>query len=245
MVFDTGPYATESTQLPIQQAPSEATCRMWQCEVQGQDTPYAQRRAVSIGTALNYGSFSSLEHGSVHSPSSTRWLVEESSVGMPSWNQPFRSLDHPSSLNSTSPAIPNVFNMNPSTIIAGIGAEFDWLASGPMVNFEAVYQSRSNVKDMMVDHGHNDLMEYNQTQRAHEGQMKREDGRPLSTLFDLPHSCTAETQASTHVVRSGSRHICGICFKAHTRPSRAIACENEHLGYQPFVCDGTCGDPGW
>ncbi|KAG9020548.1 hypothetical protein FS842_007211 [Serendipita sp. 407] len=247
-IFDAGSYAPELEQLSMQQLPSsESTLQSLQSGVQGQGTPYTQRRGVSIGTAPNYGCFSPFETDSVHSSFSMRWLIEESSVAMPSQNHPFTPLYHPSSLNTMSPALSNVGSQISLASVVGIGAESDLLASRAMASCEAIYQSRPSVKNMMVSHDHSDLTKYSQPQRTHEGHMKGRDDRPLSTLSDLPQASTLEpsSQASAHIVKSGNRYICGICFKTHTRPSRAVACENDHLGYQPFECDSTCGDSTW
>ncbi|KAG8816494.1 hypothetical protein FRC19_011991 [Serendipita sp. 401] len=113
---------------------------------------------------------------------------------------------------------------------------FGWSTSEAKANSAAICLGQTSFEDMMFDLGLNDMMRCNRSQQDHKG--PEENHHPASTLFDL-------SGTSTRRVNSDNRHVCTICFKSHTRPSRAMACENEHLGYQPFVCDGTCGEPGW
>ncbi|KAG9050091.1 hypothetical protein FS842_011403 [Serendipita sp. 407] len=123
--------------------------------------------------------------------------------------------------------------------------------SEAMTNGTTIHLGETSFKDTVVSPDLNNPMRYRWIRPPQEDLMKREDDNYLSsTLLDLsqvwilePSSRAAETQAPTRVVKIDDRYICSICLKTHARPSRAIACENGHIGYQPFVCDGACGDP--
>ncbi|KAG8814468.1 hypothetical protein FRC19_001732 [Serendipita sp. 401] len=232
---------------------SELAWQPLQCGVQGQDTVDAHRKDVSIGIAPNYGGAYPIGHSSIHN--FLRWQVDLPSTNISNWNNPFASSSHSSRLTATSLVLSNGATVNLPTSTARVGSKhlpFDWSMSEAMAGSATDHLRQTSIGDIMVDLDLNDLMGYNQSQQAHEGPVKREGDQPSSTVFDLPRVWTlepssraAETQASTHIAKSGNRYICTICFKSHTRLSRAIACENGHLGYQPFVCDGTCGDSAW
>ncbi|KAG8860047.1 hypothetical protein FRB91_004830 [Serendipita sp. 411] len=90
------------------------------------------------------------------------------------------------------------------------------------------------------------------SQGVHGGSMGRTESQSTSTIPDpFPiwtgklTTCAMRRPSTAGAEKGSDRSICQFCFKSHTRPSRAIACENEHLGVQPFVCDGGCGDLAW
>ncbi|KAG8814412.1 hypothetical protein FRC19_001770 [Serendipita sp. 401] len=232
---------------------SEPAWQALQGGVQGQDTVDAHRKDVSIAIAPNYGGAYPIEQNSIHT--FLRWQVDLPSTNICSWNNPFASSAHPTRLTTTSPVFSNADSVNLPTSTARIGSKhlpFGWSISEAMASGATDHLGQTSIGDIMADLDLDDLIGYNQSQQAHEDPTKREGNHPSSTLFDLsrvwtlePSSRSAETQASTHIVKSSNRHICTICFKSHTRPSRAIACENGHLGYQPFVCDGTCDNSAW
>ncbi|KAG8814467.1 hypothetical protein FRC19_001731, partial [Serendipita sp. 401] len=205
--------------------------------VQGQGTLHAHRRDVSIGTPPTNRGFYPLEWGSIHPSPPMKWLVEESSVTFPRRSNPITLWGHPIGLAPRFPVFSDVNN-------------FDCSTSEAMANSTTIHLGESSFKATVVGPDPNDLMRYRWNQQLQD-LMKRECDNYLSSiLLDLsqvwildPSSRAAETQAPTRVVKIDDRYICSICLKTHTRPSRAIACENGHIGYQPFVCDGACGDP--
>ncbi|KAG8864421.1 hypothetical protein FRC20_010226 [Serendipita sp. 405] len=256
IIFDPGPYAPVPEQLPIRGIPYAGS--RWQSSqfgIQAQGTVGSHRSDVSVGIAPNYSSFYSPEYNLLHLSPSTTWQVEGRSAAMPSWNNPSVALAQSSRLTNTSLVLADAASANIQATTTRVSASqlpFDWATSEAMADRGGTHLGQTTFKDMMVGPGPNELMGYYESQRAYEGPMKREDGRSSSTLFGRsqvwtlePSSRAAETQASTRVVKSSNRYMCTICFKGHTRLSRAMACENGHLGYQPFVCDGTCGDPVW
>ncbi|KAG8814411.1 hypothetical protein FRC19_001769, partial [Serendipita sp. 401] len=206
--------------------------------VQSQGTLHAHRRDVSVGTTSTYSGFSPLERRSIHPSPPVKWLVEESSAKLPRQSNPITLLGHPNGLAPRFPVFSDVNN-------------FDCSMSEAMTNGTTIHLGETSFKDTVVSPDLNNPMRYRWIRPPQEDLMKREDDNYLSsTLLDLsqvwilePSSRAAETQAPTRVVKIDDRYICSICLKTHARPSRAIACENGHIGYQPFVCDGACGDP--
>ncbi|KAG8860044.1 hypothetical protein FRB91_004827 [Serendipita sp. 411] len=243
------PYAPGTEQALIQQVSYSDPCKSSRSRIQGFGTVGAHGGDMSKRIAPNHNSFYPLERNSTRPSPFMDWQTEDPSTSMFIRRSPFAPLDHPSGLTTTFPVLSNIASMNfpPSTV--GIDAKQPlcaWSTSGAMANGAAIYLGQTSFKDTIVGHNLDDLMRHDWSQQTHGGLTKREDGYPSSSLFDLePFSHAAETQASAHIVRSGSRYVCGICSKSHTRPSRAMACKNGHLGYQPFVCDGTCGDSTW
>ncbi|KAG8794837.1 hypothetical protein FRC16_010330, partial [Serendipita sp. 398] len=240
-------------QSPIRQVLyPESTRRSLPFGVQGSDIVDCQRRDVSIGMAPNYGGFYPIEPNSMYTSSPMRWKVEEPSATTPN---PFASLDRSSGSTAAFPVFSDVSCVNYPYNMAVIGATqppVGLSTSEAMENSAAIHQGQTRFRDTIAGPSLNSLMKYDWSQLTYEGLIKGEDDYPSSALCDRsrvstlePSSRAAETQKSTHVVKSGKRYICGICLKSHARPSRAIACQNEHLGYKPFVCDGTCGDSVW
>ncbi|KAG8860043.1 hypothetical protein FRB91_004826, partial [Serendipita sp. 411] len=246
IIFDPGPYAPVPEQLPIQAIPYAGS--RWQSPqfgIQGQGTVGSHRNNVSVGIAPNYSSFYSPERDLMYLSPPTTWQVEDRSATI--------ALAQSSRLTTNSLVLSDVTSVDiraTTTRVSDNQLPFDWAGPEAMANRGGTHLGQTAFKDMMVDPGPNELMGYNESQRAYEGPMKREDDRSSSILFGRsqvwtlePSSRAAATQTSTRVIKSSNRYMCTICFKGHTRLSRAMACENGHLGYQPFVCDGTCGDP--
>ncbi|KAG9051219.1 hypothetical protein FS842_011231, partial [Serendipita sp. 407] len=246
-----GTYAPEREQIAIEQTPySEFTSQSLQFGIQGQGTLYAHARDMNIGTAQIYGDPYPLKCNSMCLTLEMNSLVEEPSTTVSSRSDPFTSSG---GLATAFPVFSNVTSMNCPPAGSGIKQlPFDWSTSEATANGAAVYLGQTSLKDMMVVPDINDRKRCGHPQQVHNSPIKGHDDCPSTAEFDLsqvwtfePSSRAAEMQASDLVFRSGNRYICGICFKSHTRPSRAMACENGHLGFQPFVCDGTCGDPVW
>lgn len=40
-------------------------------------------------------------------------------------------------------------------------------------------------------------------------------------------------------------YLCTLCRRSHDRKSRALACQNTHLGQKPYECAGVCGNLSW
>ncbi|KAG8844630.1 hypothetical protein FRB91_002453 [Serendipita sp. 411] len=256
IVFDAGSCSPGSEHLPLQRASySESTYQSLQFDVQGLATVDPHRSHVSIGIAPNYGDFYPIERNSVRSFPGMRWKVEESSTTTPSWSSYLASFDRSGRLTITSPVLANTTSVNLADSMTAIGAErlsFDRPTSEAMAKCEAFPPVQTSFKDKMIGLDLNGITGYEWSQQAHELPTKRESSYPSTTSFDLsrvrtpePSSRGTETQVSIHTIKSRDRYICSICYKSHTRPSRAIACENGHWGYQPFACDGTCDNLVW
>ncbi|KAG8841571.1 hypothetical protein FRB91_004889, partial [Serendipita sp. 411] len=187
IIFDPGPYAPVPEQFPIQGIPYAGS--RWQSSqfsVQGQGTVGSHRSDVSVGIAPNYSSFYSPERELMHLSPSTTWQVEDRSATMPSWNNRFVALARSSRLTTTSLVLSDVASVDIRTTTTGISTDelpFDWATSEAMVNRGGTHLGQTTFKDVMVDPGPNELMGYNESQRAYEGPMKREDVRSSSTLF--------------------------------------------------------------
>lgn len=60
----------------------------------------------------------------------------------------------------------------------------------------------------------------------------------------------ASAQGSSGSASDGPNHKpgsfpCSSCPKVFPRRARAEACENRHVGAQPYQCDGACGNDNW
>ncbi|KAG8843040.1 hypothetical protein FRB91_003625 [Serendipita sp. 411] len=242
IIFETGPSIPELERLPMRQAShSNPAWKSLQFDAHSLGVMDAHRNDVSMGIAPNYSGVYPFERSSTYN--FPRWKVEGPSTSMPIRNNPFPPSAHSNKLTTTiSPVLSTTTSINPPMSAVVLGAKqlpFHWPASKAMVNSVPVDVDQTGFEYLTVGFDLDNLMGCDQPQWTHGCPVKREVDQLSSTLFDL------QTEAPTRVAKSGTRHICGICSKSHARPSRAIACENSHLGYQPFVCDGTCGDPVW
>ncbi|KAG8860046.1 hypothetical protein FRB91_004829 [Serendipita sp. 411] len=243
-----GPYA----QQMWQGSRSDSSWQPLGFGVQEQDEVNTYRKDVGVGAMSNYSGYYPPDR--VPTLPSPRRQLEEQSTSIHKWNDSHTSMNHSSGLTITPAIIPNPVNMNPLAGRAGTRQlPSDWLIPGGISKGGDIHPSQTNQmvgpSSLIVGSNLNVMTRFDRVQRVHEGPVKRENDHPLSTLFDLspiatgePTLCAEEALAPTSVVKNGSRYICSICTKDHARPSRAIACENGHLGYLPFTCDGTCGN---
>ncbi|KAG8856410.1 hypothetical protein FRC20_000481, partial [Serendipita sp. 405] len=248
------PSIPELERLPMRQVPrSDSAWKSLQFDAYGLGVMDTRRKDVNMGIAPNYSGVYLFERSSTYN--FPRWKVEGPSTSIPSRNNLFPTLGHSGRLTATSPVLSSTPSVNLPISTICIGAKqipFDWSTSEAMANSIPVNLDQTSFEAMTVDLDLDDPIGFDQSQRSHGCPTKREVDHPSSTLLNLPRVWTldpssrvTETETSNRVAKSGNRHICGICSKTHTRPSRAVACENDHLGYQPFICDGTCGDSAW
>ncbi|KAG8812584.1 hypothetical protein FRC19_003042 [Serendipita sp. 401] len=227
-----GPYIPQV----LQASHSEAT---WQ-SLQVDD--------MKIGITPTYGGSYSLERDFIH-PFPRRQPEGQ----LTSIHGLLTPMIHPNRLTAVSAIHSDPTNMNPLARIADAEQlPSGWLICTGTEEIGDVHRDQTGSGEtvgpssLTIGSSLNAMTSFNQIQRIHEDSVRREIEHSLSTLFDLsPILTPAEALSPTFIVKNGSRYICGICSKSHARPSRAIACENDHLGYQPFVCDGTCGHPAW
>ena len=74
----------------------------------------------------------------------------------------------------------------------------------------------------------------------------------ILTSYAQPHEAGKENNINmADTLHSGDYFTCRgvysciVCAKQHDRRSRAIACENSHLGRKPYRCRGQCGTSTW
>lgn len=58
-----------------------------------------------------------------------------------------------------------------------------------------------------------------------------------------PMRQTSGSQGLNKVAKE--RRRCPTCLGSHSRPVRYQECQNKAIGFYPFECHGTCGNPEW